>query len=73
MFDDVCRMIKTFRDLDVYKEAYELMLIVHGEVKKFPVFEKYDLAPQCRRCSKSSPLQLALVMKWRFTPKQQEI
>ena len=56
MFDDVCRMITTFRDLDVYKEAYELMLIVHGEVKKFPVFEKYDLAPQCRRCSKSSPL-----------------
>lgn len=52
-------MIKTFRDLEVYTESYELMLIVHKEVKKFPVYEKFDLAPQCRRCSKSPPSNIA--------------
>jgi len=52
-------MIKTFRDLEVYKEAYELMLIVHGAVKKLPVYERHDLASQMRRASKSCPANMA--------------
>lgn len=52
-------MIKTFRDLEVYKESYELMLIVHKAVKKLPVYERNDLASQMRRASKSCPSNIA--------------
>jgi hypothetical protein len=41
-------VILTFRDLDVYKEAYQLMLTIHEGVKKLPVFERNDLASQMR-------------------------
>lgn len=52
-------MIKSFRDLEVYQEAYQLMLIVHKEIKKLPVFERNDLASQMRRASKSCPSNIA--------------
>jgi four helix bundle protein len=52
-------MIKTFRDLEVYRESYELMLIIHDAVKQFPVYEKHDLASQSRRASKSPPANIA--------------
>lgn len=52
-------MIKTFRDLEVYQEAYQLMLIVHKAVKKLPVYERNDLASQMRRASKSCPSNIA--------------
>ena len=41
-------MIKSFRDLEVYQESYQLMLIIHAAVKKPPVFEHNDLASQMR-------------------------
>jgi four helix bundle protein len=52
-------MIKTFRDLEVYKESYVLMLIVHKSVKTFPIYERNDLASQIRRASKSCPSNIA--------------
>lgn len=52
-------MIKTFRDLEVYQEAYQLMLIIHQAVKKLPVYERHDLASQIRRASKSCPANIA--------------
>lgn len=52
-------MIKTFRDLEVYQEAYQLMLIIHQIVKKLPVYERHDLASQMRRASKSCPSNIA--------------
>lgn len=52
-------MIKTFRDLEVYQEAYQLMLTVHQAVKKLPVYERNDLASQMRRASKSCPANIA--------------
>jgi len=52
-------MIKSFRDLEVYQEAYHLMLIIHEAVKKFPVYERNDLASQMRRASKSCPANIA--------------
>ncbi|MBI2074977.1 MAG: four helix bundle protein [Candidatus Levybacteria bacterium] len=52
-------MIKTFRDLEVYKEAYGLMIIIHKEVLKLPVYERSDLTSQMRRASKSSPANIA--------------
>jgi four helix bundle protein len=35
------------------------MLIVHQAVKQFPVYEKFDLASQIRRASKSCPSNIA--------------
>ncbi len=52
-------MIKSFRDLEVYKEAYSLMIGLHQEVKKLPIFERNDLASQMRRASKSCPANIA--------------
>ena len=52
-------MIKTFRDLEVYQESYQLMLIIHQAVKKLPVYERHDLASQMRRASKSCPANIA--------------
>lgn len=52
-------MIKTFRDLEVYKEAYKLMLIIHKNVIKLPIFERNDLASQMRRASKSCASNIA--------------
>ncbi len=52
-------MIKTFRDLEVYRESYQLMLLIHQAVKKLPVYERNDLASQMRRASKSCPSNIA--------------
>ena len=52
-------MIKSFRDLEVYRESYQLMLLVHNEVKKFPIYERNDLSSQMRRGSKSIPSNIA--------------
>ncbi len=35
------------------------MIVVHQEVKKFPLIEKLDLSPQMRRASKSIPANIA--------------
>lgn len=52
-------MIRSFRDLEVYQESYDLMLQVHREAKKLPVYERNDLASQMRRASKSCPSNIA--------------
>jgi four helix bundle protein len=52
-------MIKSFRDLEVYKESYELAVIVNKEVLKLPDFERFDLVSQLRRASKSIPANIA--------------
>lgn len=46
-------MGKSFRDLTVYKKAYELAMIVFELSKKFPVEERYALTSQIRRSSRS--------------------
>lgn len=52
-------MIKTFRDLEVYQESYQLMIQVHQAASKLPVYERNDLASQVRRASKSCPVNIA--------------
>ncbi len=52
-------MIKSFRDFEVYKEAYELAIIVNKNVNKLPIFERNDLGSQLRRASKSVPANIA--------------
>lgn len=52
-------MIKSFRDLEVYKESYDLAIIINRNVNKLPIFERNDLGSQLRRASKSVPANIA--------------
>ena len=52
-------MIRSFKDLEVYKESYELAIIVNRNVNKLPLFENNDLGLQLRRASKSVPSNIA--------------
>lgn len=45
--------IRTFEDLEVWKKAREVRLFVQKLVKKFPSEEKYALAIQIRKSSRS--------------------
>lgn len=42
-------MIKNFTDLDVWKEAHKLTLLVYKETKTFPKDEMFGLISQIRR------------------------
>ena len=52
-------MIKSFLDLDVYKESFQLMLEIEELIKGFPPEEKYLLVDQMRRACRSIPAQIA--------------
>lgn len=52
-------MIKSFRDLEVYGEAYSLAIEINKNVNKLPIFERNDLGSQLRRASKSVSANIA--------------
>lgn len=43
----------SFRDLNVYKKAFDLSMLIFKESKKFPNEEKFGLTNQIRRSSRS--------------------
>ena len=45
--------IKTFKDLNTWKEGHKLVLLVYRVTKTFPKEEKYGLTDQMRRCAVS--------------------
>ncbi len=52
--------IKSFRDLEVYQESYQDMIIVMTKIlPKLPECEKYDLKDQLSRSSKAVPRLIA--------------
>ena len=50
--------IKSAKELNVYKVAYELAMEIFHATKTFPSEEKYALTPQIRRSSRSVCLNL---------------
>lgn len=52
-------MIKSFLDLDIYKDSFQLSLEIEELLKSFPDSEKYLLMDQMRRASRSIPAQIA--------------
>ena len=52
-------MIKTYKDLDVYKESYSLALQIHQMTRTFPDFERYEIGGQLRRAAMSMPMNIA--------------
>lgn len=45
--------MKSYRDLDIYKEAYQLAIEIHHVSLKLPSYELYEQGSQIRRASKS--------------------
>lgn len=50
--------IRTYRDLDVYRESYAGALAVSKLVQSFPGFEQFELARQLRRAARSIPANI---------------
>ena len=50
--------INSAKDLDVYKKAYELAMIIFNLSKSFPEEERFALTSQIRRSSRSVCLNL---------------
>ena len=60
MIKDNRAPIRSFRDLEVYRNTYELMLSVIKEVlPKLPASEKFDLRDQLNRSCKAIPRLIA--------------
>jgi four helix bundle protein len=51
--------ITSYRDLDVYQRAMKALVAAHKMALKFPEYERYALADQVRRASKSVPTNIA--------------
>jgi four helix bundle protein len=50
---------KSFRDLDVYQESLALALEIHEFAKTLPSEERFVLADQMRRASRSVPANIS--------------
>lgn len=60
---------KGFKDLNVYKLAFETAMEIFHLSKKFPVEEKYSLTDQIRRSSRSVCANIAEGYRKRLYPK----
>jgi four helix bundle protein len=51
--------VRTFRDLDAWKEGIELAMLVYGATDRFPNYELFGLSSQMRRAAVSIPSNIA--------------
>lgn len=52
-------VIRSFLDLEVYKEAFQLSLEIEELLKSYPASEKFLLVDQMKRATRSIPAQIA--------------
>lgn len=50
--------IRTYHDLDVFKESYSAALDVSRLCKRLPAMEQFELARQLRRAARSIPANI---------------
>lgn len=50
--------IKTYKDLNVFRESYQLALDVTRATKRFPQAEQFELTRQLRRAARSVPANI---------------
>jgi four helix bundle protein len=50
--------IKTYKDLNVFRESYKLALDVSRAVRSFPAPEQFELVKQLRRAARSIPANI---------------
>jgi len=53
------KMIKSYKDLKVFKKSYRLTVEVHQLTKQIPKTERYELGSQMRRAATSIPSNIA--------------
>jgi len=53
------RLIRHFRDLEIYKRAFDAAMRIYQITKEFPIDERYSLIDQIRRSSRSVCSNLA--------------
>ncbi len=51
--------IQSYRDLDVYQRSMKALVMAHQVPQSFPDYERFALADQIRRASKSIPTNIA--------------
>ena len=51
--------MKTYKELEVYQEGYNLTLEMYKMTKSFPKEEQYEIVSQLRRASSSIPMNIA--------------
>jgi four helix bundle protein len=51
--------IESYKELEAYKKAYKLTLLVYGLTRKFPKEELFGLTSQIRRAALSVPSNIA--------------
>ena len=61
--------IRSYKDLKVFKLAFEIALEIHEISKSFPKEEKYSLTDQIRRSSRSICANIGEAMRKRRYPK----
>jgi four helix bundle protein len=61
--------IRTHRELETYKQAFDVSVLLHNITKSFPIEEKYSLTEQIRRSSRSVCANLAEAFRKRKYPK----
>jgi four helix bundle protein len=59
-----------YRDLDVYTRSMEALIKAHAFAASLPDIERYELAAQIRRASKSIPADIAEGYAKRRSPKE---
>ena len=52
-------MIRSFRDLEVYQEGFQLQIEIEDLLKFFPQSERFLLSDQMRRCCRGIPAIIA--------------
>ena len=52
-------MIRSYKDLEVYKKSYAMALYMYQKTKKLPTEERYGLISQIKRASLSIALNIA--------------
>ena len=51
--------IKSYTDLEIYKEGYKITLDLYKITRKYPEEERYEMVSQIRRAAYSIPLNIA--------------
>ena len=47
-------IIKSFRDLDAWRVAMDLAVLAHGKANELPASERFELASQIRRATRTA-------------------
>ncbi|TAK61122.1 MAG: four helix bundle protein [Dehalococcoidia bacterium] len=58
MLDDAKKPIRGYKDLRVYQRSMDLLAPIHQLVLTFPEYERFALADQMRRASRSVPTNI---------------